>query len=572
MASPTFQKSPSAKLVIMEPGSAKTELSISIGSNVIGRRIEGNRLNVDIELPGTNISRRHVRLELDKTGRCELVDLESKNGTYVNGLRAETVSLTPNDIIGVGNYKLQFVPVGLGMSAPDTGDFALKSASLSAGDASPLIELTDNDASIDMQKTILRPVAEIMRPFAAGGAVGLPEELTAESPKVSLLTKRTRMLSVLYKASKALISAVSLDDLLETVMDLVFENVDAKRGVMVFVDEETGEWIPKKARYVDGEKTHEKIVISKSIAGIALKEKKAVLITDALLDPGLKRQESIRMLGIRSAMCVPVSHLDNMLGFIYLDTSEKFRRFTQDDLDMITALSAHAAMAISQAQLNDKLREQENFRRQMARYHSPAVIDRIMQRPENALEVHEAYVTILFSDITDFTVFCDRHEPAVVRSMLNEYFSEMTEVIFKREGTLDKYIADEILAVFGVPFSHDDDPERALLTALEMREALSKLNARRPLEMRFQAKIGINSGKVLVGDIGCLKRMDYTILGAPVNTAKRIETTAKPDQILVGPSTYNKISDKVFDLRPTKAIPLKGRSTPVQLYELIGIR
>jgi adenylate cyclase len=572
--SPASGEAQSAKLVIIEPGSARTEHPLSTGTNLIGRKVAENTLGVDIRLPGSNVSRRHVRLELNQAGGCELIDLESKNGTYVNGLRVETVALESSDIIAIGNYKLMFVLSGYAPSGDRRLDksAAIDQLTLMTGADRPLVELADSDLSLDMEKTIVRPVAEIMRPFVAGAPTAVPGDLDIEPSQVSLLTKRTQMLSVLYKASKALISAGSLDDLLETVMDLVFENVDAKRGVMILVDEESGEWIPKKARYVNDAKPGEKIVLSKSIAGLALREKKSVLINDALLDPSLKSQESVRILGIRSAMCVPVSHLDNVLGLIYLDTSDDSNRFTQDDLDMITALGAHAAVAISQAQLNSKIRKQDIFRRQMARYHSPAVIDRIVQRPEDALDLHEAEVTILFADITDFTVFCERHKPAVVRNMLNEYFSEMTDVIFRREGTLDKYIADEILAVFGVPFPHSDDPERALLTALEMRQALKRLNGRRPPDMRFQVKIGINSGRVLVGDIGCLKRMDYTVLGAPVNTAKRIETAALPDQILVGPSTFNSTKDKIFDLRPTKAIPLKGRSTPVQLYELAGMR
>ena len=573
--SPVSGEALSARLVIVEPGSAKTEHLLSTGANLIGRRVIKNTLGVNIPLPGSNVSRRHAELELHPDGHCELKDLESKNGTYVNGLRVDTIELESGDVIAVGNYKLVFVlsghvPSGEKASAP-TKNGAVHQPRLVISGGGPLVELADHDSPLDLQKTIMRPIEEILRPIV-GGAPTAAEELGRDSSQLRQLRKKTQMLSVLYRASEALISAASLDDLLEKVMDLVFENISAKRGLMILVDSETGEWTPVKVRYASDAKAGEKIVLSKSIAGMALREKKSILINEPLLDPSFKSQESVKLLGIRSAMCVPLSHLDAVLGLIYLDTSDDSHRFTQDDLDMITALGNHATVAISQAQLNDKIRKQDIFRRRMAQYHSPAVIDRIVQGAEDALDVHEAEVTILFADVTDFTVFCEKHKPAVVRDMLNEYFSEMTEVIFNREGTLDKYIADEILAIFGVPFPHSDDPERALLTALEMREALKRLNSTRPPDMLFQVKIGINTGRVLVGDIGCLRRMDYTILGAPVNTAKRIETAALPDQILVGPSTYNGIKKNIFDLRPTTAIPLKGTSTPIQLYELAGMR
>ncbi|MBN2209640.1 MAG: GAF domain-containing protein [Candidatus Coatesbacteria bacterium] len=565
----------SARLVIVEPGSAKAEYLLSTGTNVIGRRVIKDSLGINIALPGSNVSRRHAKLSLRPDGHCELEDLESKNGTYVNGLRVETTELESGDVIAVGNFKLAFVlsghVPGLEKAPGPTKSGVIQQPRLVASGGGPLVELADQDSPLDMQKTIMRPIEEIMRPFASATPV-VAGELGTDSAQLLQLRKKTKMLSILYRAGEALISAASLDDLLEKVMDLVFENINAKRGLMILVDSETGEWTPANVRYASDAKAGEKIVLSKSIAGMALREKKSILINEPLLDPSLKTQESVKLLGIRSAMCVPLSHLDAVLGLIYLDTSDDSHRFTQDDLDMITALGNHAAVAISQAQLNDKIRKQDIFRRRMAQYHSPAVIDRIVQGPEGALDVHEAEVTILFADITDFTVFCEKHKPAVVRDMLNEYFSEMTEVIFNREGTLDKYVADEILAIFGVPFPHSDDPERALLTALEMREALKRLNSTRPPDMVFQVKIGINTGRVLVGDIGCLKRMDYTILGAPVNTAKRIETAALPDQILVGPSTYNGVKNNVFDLRPTKAIPLKGTSTPIQLYELAGMR
>ena len=573
--SPEPGSPPSAQLVIISPGTARTKLPLANGSNVIGRRVASDSKDVAIRLPGLNVSRRHAELKVGPSGNCELVDLDSKNGTYVNGLRVNTSTLESGDVVSIGNYKLMFV-VSSGDSAEASG---LKDQRAAEPDQpthaivkpTTVVELADYASSLDMGKTVFRPVEDVMAPIVGETPIDAGEKIIEDSARISQITRKTQMLSILYQASKALISATSLNDLLDKVMDLVFEKVKAERGVMILVDGKTGGWTTEKVRYTNGVKADEKIVLSKSIASMALTEKKSVLINDALLDPGLMKQESVKLLGIRSAMCVPLTHLDNVLGLIYLDTSSDSERFTQDDLDIITALGNHAAIAINQAQLNDRIRQQEAFRRKMERYHSPAVIDRILQGPENALDVHEADVTVLFADITDFTVFCEKHSPAVVRNMLNEYFGEMTEVIFKHEGTLDKYIADEILAVFGVPFAHGDDAERALLTALEMQEALERLNSRRPPEMRFRVKIGINTGHVLVGDIGCMRRMDYTVLGDPVNTAKRIQTSAQPNQILVGSSTYEQVSRDKFRLLPRKAIQLKGKSGPIQLYELQGI-
>jgi len=575
-ANPEPGSPPSAQLVIIEPGTARTKLPLATGSNLIGRRVESNSIDVTIRLSGSNVSRRHAELKVDPDGRCELVDLDSQNGTYVNGLRVNTSALESGDVVAIGNYKLMFV-VSSGASAEASGLEGQRAAgpyqppTHGIEKATTVVELADYASSLDMGTTILRPVEDVMAPIVGDTPIEAAEKIIEDSARISQITRKTHMLSILYQASRALISATSLNDLLDKVMDLVFEKVKAERGVMILVDGGTGEWTTEKVRYSNGVKVDEKIVLSKSIAGMALREKKSVLINDALLDPGLMKQESVKLLGIRSAMCVPLTHLDTVLGLIYLDTSADSDHFTQDDLDIITALGNHAAIAINQAQLNDRIGQQDAFRRKMERYHSPAVIDRILQRPEDVLDVHEAEVTVLFADITDFTVFCERHRPEIVRNMLNEYFGEMTDVIFKHEGTLDKYIADEILAVFGVPFAHSNDPERALMTALEMQEALERLNSRRSPEMQFRVKIGINTGLVLVGDIGCMRRMDYTVLGDPVNTAKRIETSALPNQILVGPSTYERVSDDKFRLLPRKAIQLKGKSEPIQLYELEGI-
>lgn len=570
------ERNPSAglltKLVVIEPSPAKTEHVLVPGSYSIGRYIAGAAQDVHIPLSGHNISRRHAKLTVRDDGQCELVDTDSKNGTYVNGLRINSIKLATGDVIALGNYKLLFVqegdrcdgeePVRPSMeSVPDQPTMAFS--------ADSVIELVDAAPALDIGKAIVRPVEDAMEPIDDDRPIDANKSRKSLHGDAALIDKKMQMLSALYQASKALISATSLDDLLEKVMDLAFENLAAQRGVIIMVDEKSGEWIPKKIRYSETAERGVKIVLSRSIAGMAMRENKAVLVSDVLLHPKLGAQESVQLLGIKSAMCVPLTHLGSVLGLIYLDTAEESTHFTKDELDMMTALGHHAAIAIRQAQLNERIRTQDEFRRKMARYHSPAVIEKIMEGSGDALQVQQAVVTVLFADITDFTVFCDKHEPEVVRDMLNEYLSEMTEVIFRREGTLDKYIADEVLAVFGVPFPHTDDPERALLTALEIREAIARLNETKKPDMRFQVKIGVNTGRVLVGDIGCLKRMDYTVLGDPVNVAKRIETAAMPDQILVGESTFSLVNPRGFNLRPARTIRLKGKAEPVMLYELM---
>ena len=557
-----------AKLVVLEPGTARTAYPLSSGSFVVGRLASSESREVSIPLGGLNVSRNHARLEAEDSGHFTLTDLNSKNGTYVNGLKIDSVALSEGDIIGIGNYRLLYSEVEAEEERASVDRTSSKRPTDLVAASDSVVELTDEMSDLEIGKTIMVPVEEVIRPVVRE----TQEEPEPGESGITRLSKKNQMLSVLYQASKALISTSSSDELLETLMDLAFSTVKAQRGLLLMPDGDKKEWSVKKVRYSEDREPDGKITLSRSIASRATKENKAVLINDAMVDPGLKGKESVQLLGIRSAMCVPLTHQNRTLGLLYLDTTKDSTQFRQDDLDVITALGNIAAVAIAQAQLNEELARQEEFRRRMARYHPPAVIERIMAGPANALDVQEAEVTVLFADITDFTTFCEKNEPKMVRDMLNEYFGEMIEVIFKREGSLDKFIADEVLAVFGVPFPHPDDPERALLTALQMREALKKLNAKRPEHLRFKIKTGINTGRVLVGDIGCLRRMDYTVIGGPVNVAKRIETYAQPDQILIGRATYELVKDGRFELEPSGSLKLKGKDEPEQLHELIGMK
>ena len=164
----------------------------------------------------------------------------------------------------------------------------------------------------------------------------------------------------------------------------------------------------------------------------------------------------------------------------------------------------------------------------------------------------------------------EKMEPQQVVELLNEYFTEMTDLIFENGGTLDKYLGDGIMAVFGAPITKPDDSLRAVKTAMEMQKALARLNAdweaqgKRALRMG----LGVNTGPVTAGNIGSAKRMDYTVIGDAVNLASRLCANAAGGQILISDSTYRSVSQHL-PARRLAPILVKGKETPVENYEIV---
>jgi class 3 adenylate cyclase len=172
---------------------------------------------------------------------------------------------------------------------------------------------------------------------------------------------------------------------------------------------------------------------------------------------------------------------------------------------------------------------------------------------------------VLFADIVGFTALAETLPPAEVAAMLNRFFSEMTEVIFAEEGTVDKFIGDAILAVFGAPVEQPDHARRAVRAAQAMRRAVARLNTAgaRPLRVRY----AINSGVAIAGDVGSARRREYTVLGDVVNTASRLEALAEPDQILVSRATYDKLHPPV----PATSLghrEIRGRAAKVEVLSI----
>jgi adenylate cyclase len=200
-------------------------------------------------------------------------------------------------------------------------------------------------------------------------------------------------------------------------------------------------------------------------------------------------------------------------------------------------------------------------------------VDQILKSSQSkeapALQAQRCQISVLFADISGFTRMSEGMEPLVLAGILNRTFEAMTDQIFSRGGTLDKYIGDAIMAFFGAPSPDPDHARHAIDAAVAMQETLYALNAARPEGYpELQMRIGINSGEAFAGDIGCEKRMDYTVMGSAVNLASRLESSvAKPGQIVVGPSTADLVGPD--NLRQLGAFSLKGIEQDVRPFEVL---
>jgi len=220
------------------------------------------------------------------------------------------------------------------------------------------------------------------------------------------------------------------------------------------------------------------------------------------------------------------------------------------------------------------LREKEVIKGAFSKYVTKNVMDRILEHPDGLkLGGEKRVITIFFSDIRGFTPMSEVLTAEEVVHLLNEYFTAMTTIIFKYEGTIDKFMGDAIMAVYGAPIEMSDHAERAVLAAVEMSEKMKELQAKWKMEGKREVNIGIgiNTGEVVVGNIGSNERMEYTSIGDNVNLTQRLESVAEKGQILISSATYERVKHKI-NARMLDPIKVKGKVDKVQAYSVEGLK
>ncbi len=359
------------------------------------------------------------------------------------------------------------------------------------------------------------------------------------------------------------------DRLLSKILLTIFKFVRADRGVIFLMDAQ-GRLQPGASLRRDG--TDAPISVSSTIMNHVIKERATVLTHDASMDFASSKGKSMILNRISSAIVAPLLHDDDILGVLWLD-SETLARFQQKDLEIVSAIAAQAAMFIEINILGKKIEQEIVNRERFSRLLSPNIAQRVLS---GELEVKKGgqlvqECTVFNSDIRGFTRMSDGARPEFIVEMLNEYFELMVETLFHYEGTLDKFMGDGIMALWGAPVAHPDDAVRCVNCAIEQMQVLERFNQRR-VEMReatLGIGIGVHTGPVVAGYIGSSKALSYTVIGDTANTSARLCGIASAGQILVSEQTLHLLRDRyvVEELPPAQ---LKGKDKPFRVFSVLG--
>jgi len=573
----------------------------------------GRHPSNSIQLLDKIVSKEHCVLE-EHAGRFVLRDLGSLNGTFVNGERLRhEVTLHHGDEIALGSTRAHFDDGSGALPPPPVGPGAVQSrpeAPVPTGavprtpapPAQPTIPRTDPRLLEEVRSPPAAPIRNaspspttgtlaIPRPGPPAPARGTrvdvrdaahsigtqiaaqakgfsPFDLVGRDPQqLGLDYERLR---ITWELTRDIGLERDLDRLLDKILLALFKFTKADRGV-ILMREADGSLQPRAARRRDG--SDAAIEVSSTILSHVIRERAGVLTHDASMDFAASTGKSVILNRISSAMVVPLVH-DNekdVLGVLWLD-SETLAQFLPRDLEVITSVAGQASMFIENTILARKVEQEIVLRERFARLVAPNVAEQMIS---GKLEVKKGgelvqELTVYNSDIRGFTRMSEGTPAEVIVEMLNEYFERMVETLFKYEGTLDKFMGDGIMAFWGAPLAHPDDPIRSVECALDQMAVLDHFNRER-LSMGKPALavgLGIHTGPGVVGYVGSSKALSYTVIGDTANTSSRLCASALAGQIVISEATAQRVDGR-FELEEIEPRSLKGKEIPMRRFSVV---
>jgi len=411
---------------------------------------------------------------------------------------------------------------------------------------------------------------------------GKAEEAIAASPSrdivLEALQRKANILSALYEMSRTLGSVFDLDAIFAKATDIIFRSTPADRVVALLAEGSgTGDLedvklvpIAMRARDQKLEDHARRLSIGRTITKKVMKDRVALLSQDAASDEEFAGVDSIVSQGVRSTICAPLVAESRVHGALYADRLDPFAAFKPDDLELISAVAAQTAIAVENARAHERLAREEVARANYSRFLPEYVVKQMLDNPESfKLGGVNQTITVLFADIRGFTSIAEHAPPEEIVGLLNRYFSAMTDIIFAHGGTLDKYLGDGLMALFGAPTATAEDASNALNAAVAMQRRIIGINQELRNEgfKELGVGIGLHTGEVTVGYIGSERRSEYTAIGDAVNTASRLESNARGGEILISEATF-KAAGSRYKLKSRDPITVKNREQPVVLFEV----
>ena len=369
-------------------------------------------------------------------------------------------------------------------------------------------------------------------------------------------------INLLYNISGKLSACLDVKEIAQLVIDEATRLIQATSASAMLLNEKTGR-LEISAAVGKACNSQLTLLPNEGIAGKVFSTEMAEIVNEVDSDPRFVPTAN----KVKSLICAPLKTQNSVMGVLNISTEEPIN-YTAQDLKLLTALASQAASAIENALLHENKLKEERIKTNLERYVSAQLVEAILEaKSDISLAPAKRNITILFSDIRNFTTKCEELAPEAIVEYLNEYFTHMVDVIFKHGGTVNKFVGDMIVAMFGAPSKLVNSEQRAIETAIEMQNRIKEIPV--PwIRQNFITGIGISCGEVVVGNVGSPQHMDYTAIGDKVNIASRLQSIAKGEQILVNRRIYEE-TQNLFEFKEIGLVKVKGKKQPIEVFEVV---
>jgi adenylate cyclase len=397
-----------------------------------------------------------------------------------------------------------------------------------------------------------------------------------ESTRLHEENTRLRTLLPLYSFGEQFLSSTTEQEIFDGLIDIVVKETGATRISIMWYKEEEGCLRIVASKGIDPDVAQSiRLQPGDQVAGWVYQKGKPVILNkdsqdESIFAPLLHRQE------ISAAVSFPITMRSKILGVLNISQSREDARFSEADIELLAVVTSQAAMALANVRFRAVLQEKTRVRTLFEQYVAPEVAELLISSGSDLVGLGEIKnVTVFFADIRESTTLVQRLDLKELRAFLNEFFQIFTETIFESRGTVDKFMGDAVLAIFGAPIKIDNQNLAAVQAAVDIREQFEKLRmkwvARREDFSIVDLAIGVTCGDVFLGNVGSSHRFDYTVIGTQVNVAQRIAAASPASHIHITREVKEHV-DSYFEIADVGSMRLRGVEKLVPVYSVAGER